>query len=396
MDDEAPGTGRVGRDPSDSSPLSDPIGAALHQFAQTHEPDTYRIKARIRAGIRDDARAAGSGGTGRVARLNGPSVRRLPVPLLVAAAVAILVLGIPLGARVFVPQPPTPATPGPVTSAPMTTTEAVTPSPTRVAAAPSKTATKTPKTTPPSTAAKVTTTTKPPSNVQAGGWPSAKGETSLTATLTVSGTFDGKLTRFSGAGALGGDPDVDDLGALFELKDGAVLRNVIIGAKSADGVHCAGTCTLENVWWEDVGDDAATMRGSDAKAVMTINGGGARHAAKSVFQQNGAGTTVIRNFVVEDFGKLYRSCGNCRDSSDRHVLVDGVTAIGPGQAIVGINPNLGDTASISRLVIRGDSGHSVDVCQWYEGVPSGETSSKVGEGPSGSCEYKQSDVTYEK
>src|SRR5262249_14937094 len=37
------------------------------------------------------------------------------------------------------------------------------------------------------------------------------------------------------------------------LGDGGVLQNVIIGAPGVDGVHCEGTCTLRNVWWEDVG-----------------------------------------------------------------------------------------------------------------------------------------------
>ena len=63
--------------------------------------------------------------------------------------------------------------------------------------------------------------------------------------------------------------------ALFELADGATLSNVIIGTPAADGVHCLGTCTLKNVWWQDVGEDAATFKGTSASQTMTIDGGGA-------------------------------------------------------------------------------------------------------------------------
>jgi hypothetical protein len=199
--------------------------------------------------------------------------------------------------------------------------------------------------------------------------------------------------RYVGTGDLDGDPD-DDLPPMFELEDGAVIKNLIIGTKPADGIHCLGTCTLQNVWWEDVGDDAATLRSSSKADVMTIRGGGARKAENSVIQQNGPGTVIIRDFQVEDFGKVYRACGNCRQSVDHHVVIEGLDVTAPGLAIVGINPNFGDTASLSHVVIHADSDHGIDVCQWYEGVPSGEESRRVGEGPSDACEYKRSDVTY--
>jgi hypothetical protein len=36
-----------------------------------------------------------------------------------------------------------------------------------------------------------------------------------------------------------------------------------------------------------------------------------------VFQHNGGGTLTVRNFQVSDFGKLYRSCGNCKTQYKR-------------------------------------------------------------------------------
>jgi hypothetical protein len=84
---------------------------------------------------------------------------------------------------------------------------------------------------------------------------------------------------------------------VFELEDGALIKNVILGAPAADGIHCLGSCTIENVWWEDVGEDAATFKGK-AGATYTVNGGGAKKASDKVFQHNGGGTLTIKNFQV--------------------------------------------------------------------------------------------------
>lgn len=225
----------------------------------------------------------------------------------------------------------------------------------------------------------------------AADWPTATGDEEVSETIEVSGTFDGELVRYGGFAdgdqGEGGDP-------MFRLEDGAVLKNVILGEDPGDGVHCDGTCTLENVWWEDVGEDAATLKG-DAGGdgqTMTIDGGGARHAEDKVFQHNGPGSFVIKNFQVEDFGKLYRSCGNCSTQHDRHVTIENVTATAPGSSLVGINSNLGDTATISGVTVVGTD--DLDICVEYEGVTDGEPE-KIGSGPSDACRYSESDITWE-
>src|SRR5688572_18521686 len=96
------------------------------------------------------------------------------------------------------------------------------------------------------------------------------------ATIKVSGTRDGGMKRFYGTGDLGSGGQEEDQGPIFELADGATLKNVVLGAPAADGVHCKGSCTLSNVWWEDVGEDAATFKGTSAAQTMTVVGGGAR------------------------------------------------------------------------------------------------------------------------
>jgi len=96
--------------------------------------------------------------------------------------------------------------------------------------------------------------------------------------------------------------------AVFLLEDGATLKNVIIGKDQIEGVHCLGACTITNVWWSAVCEDALTLKGN-GNAVIT--GGGAAGAEDKVIQHNGVGTVTIDGFTVVDFGKLYRSCGNC-------------------------------------------------------------------------------------
>ncbi|MGW4892968.1 pectate lyase [Kitasatospora sp. NPDC004240] len=226
-------------------------------------------------------------------------------------------------------------------------------------------------------------------------WPTPKGDdVPLTATRTVDKLFDGGGRRFVGRGALGSGSQSENQPPMFELTDGAVLQNVILGDPAADGVHCTGTCTLRNVWWENVGEDAATFRGTSPAQTMTVDGGGARGASDKVFQHNGPGTFVIKNFRVEDFGKLYRSCGNCKTQYPRHVVIDNVIAGGPGKALVGINANLGDSAKISRLTITGDAERRIAVCKRYEGVTKGEPK-ETGSGPDGThCRYTPADVTY--
>lgn len=221
-------------------------------------------------------------------------------------------------------------------------------------------------------------------------WPTAAGQQKVTATIKISGTRDLGMVRYYGLSA-GGQSESQP--PMFQLEDGAVLKNVILGTGAGDGVHCLGTCTLENVWWEDVEEDAATFKGTSASQTMTVNGGGARSATDKTFQHNGPGTFVIKNFQLQDFGKLYRSCGNCSKQYARTVKVENVLITAPGKSLVGINSNLGDKATLSGITIVGDSSKKIAICEEYKGVTSGEPS-KVSSGPSAACGYTASSITY--
>lgn len=222
-------------------------------------------------------------------------------------------------------------------------------------------------------------------------WPDATADVEVEETIEVDGTFDGELQRY--AGVSDGDQE-EGQDPIFEIADGGTIKNVIIGAPGADGIHCLGSCTIENVWWEDVGEDAATLLGSDADQVMTVTGGGAKNADDKVFQHNGPGTMNISDFEVDDFGKLYRSCGNCSSQYQRTVNLSNITAIAPGKTLVGINTNYGDVATFSNIVIEGDD--DMPVCTEYTGNDDGDEPEKIGTGEDdGYCVYDDSDITYE-
>ncbi|MDH6228860.1 hypothetical protein M2169_005830 [Streptomyces sp. MJP52] len=234
--------------------------------------------------------------------------------------------------------------------------------------------------------------TDPPTNRPS--WPTANGSQAVSSTIEVSGTYDGGMKRLYGSGDLGSGDQDESQPPMIRLADGATLQNVILGAPAADGVHCAGACTIKNVWWEDVGEDAATFRGGSSSTVRTIDGGGAKLAEDKVFQHNGVGTLVVKNFQVDDFGKLVRSCGNCSTQNARHIQLQNIWATAPGTSLVGINTNYGDTARISDVTIYEDAGRDMKICTKYRGTTSGEPS-EIGSGADGThCLYSSSEITY--
>ncbi|GAA2100244.1 pectate lyase [Streptomyces albiaxialis] len=239
------------------------------------------------------------------------------------------------------------------------------------------------------------TTTSLMSTASAAEWPTPSGDRKVSETQEISGVVDGKMTRYIGEGDLGGGDQGEGKDPIFELADGATLKNVVLGSPAADGIHCMGSCTLENVWWEDVGEDAASFKGGEG-STYEVMGGGARKADDKVLQFNGGGTLKVSGFAVEDFGKLVRSCGNCSEQTDRHVELKDIEVKAPGKALVGVNENYGDTARLSGIRILGDEDRKIEPCVRYQGNDSGDEPEETGKGPDGkTCLYKEGDISYE-
>ncbi len=194
----------------------------------------------------------------------------------------------------------------------------------------------------------------------------------------------GKWVCLVGSGSKFTGTQSESQSPIFTINGGTV-QNVIIGdgskgtgtnlaAGGADGIHCAsGTCKVTNVYWADVGEDGATLKGSGS---MTISGGAAFKAADKLFQHNGSGTLTISNFYASNIGKLARSCGNCSTQYARKINVSSVTLGTVNSGVVGVNSSYDsksgiagkyDVATFSDLSYSG----SKTKCATYIGTGSG-------------------------
>ncbi|WP_437282327.1 pectate lyase [Sorangium sp. So ce375] len=161
---------------------------------------------------------------------------------------------------------------------------------------------------------------------------------------------------------------------VFEVEDGVTVKNLIIagGLPGGNGIVCKGDCTLDHVYWEDVCEDAATN--SADGATMHINSSIALHSADKIFQHNakGGSTTIVTNSYIADFGKLWRSCGDCtKNGGPRHLVIDNVRVDRVKTTVAGANQNYGDTVTITNLYVKGGYDEGDDkpkICQEYKAV----------------------------
>jgi pectate lyase len=214
----------------------------------------------------------------------------------------------------------------------------------------------------------------------------------LTATQVVpAGTvFDGGNRRYN----LSGGSQSEGQPAVFDVQDGGTVRNVIIGPLAADGIHCLGNCTLDHVWWEDTGEDAATALGP-AGTIMRVNCGAAYNGSDKTFQFNGRGELQISNFYIANSGKVARSCGDCTNNGGPRRIVINNIITRDVSTIVGINTNFGDVAVINNVTLNNSGSSKTKICQVYKGVVkgNGSTSALGVEFDTPNCQVSQSDVT---
>ena len=136
--------------------------------------------------------------------------------------------------------------------------------------------------------------------LQAGG--------TINATIVVKKgqTFDGRNAVFRAGKSLGDGSQSESQKPIFKLEDGARLLNVRIGNPGADGIHTHGNVQLQNIVWEDIGEDALTVKD---KGNVTINGGSASKGEDKVFQINAETTFRVSNFKANGAGKFIRQNG---------------------------------------------------------------------------------------
>ncbi|KAG9123942.1 hypothetical protein FRC07_013425 [Ceratobasidium sp. 392] len=229
-------------------------------------------------------------------------------------------------------------------------------------------------------------------------FPSPPKTSSLSAAKTITGTFDGGNVRFDrGKGACTGQKEGGDKDAVFILESGATIKNVVIGANQAEGIHCLGPCTIQNVWFEDVCEDAITIK--QKSGTSTIIGGGAKGASDKVVQHNGGGTFSplpgMSSLTRTAFKTLASSTAlaataarkshlvsvnsnptNSIKSSQykRTVTISNVIAKN-GKLLAGVNSNYGDIATIKTKTNSYTSVKSV--CDTFQGNNKGDEPPKL-------------------
>ncbi|KAH2007745.1 hypothetical protein KXV97_002434 [Aspergillus fumigatus] len=196
-------------------------------------------------------------------------------------------------------------------------------------------------------------------------------------------TYDGGYKTYGRGVSCTGQSEGGQDDTVFIVQEGGTLKNAIIGSDQIEGVYCLGACTIENIWWEAVCEDALSLKGGSGP--YNIIGGGAQGADDKVIQHNSGGQVNIDGFTVYDFGKLYRSCGNCDEQYARTVTIKNVVA-NSGKTLVGINSNLGDTASIDSSTCATDV---KKICVEYKGNDTGAEPEEISEGPSDACQYSE-------
>ncbi|KAF5962236.1 pectate lyase [Fusarium bulbicola] len=174
--------------------------------------------------------------------------------------------------------------------------------------------------------------------------------TALPSVLACEG-YNGGLPKHTGTKTLG-SPQYIKKGQTFDAG----------WVKYDRGVKCTGQAEGGEKDTVFVLEDGAKLRNGGGTA--NIIGGGAYKAADKIIQHNGCGHVNIINFYANDYGKVYRSCGNCKGNCRRSVRMEGTTAVNGGE-LMGINTNLGDKATCSNNC------YPKVQCQGYNGCDKG-------------------------
>ncbi|KTB91666.1 type III effector HrpK [Pseudomonas syringae ICMP 11293] len=143
--------------------------------------------------------------------------------------------------------------------------------------------------------------------------------------------YDGHGATFTADKSMGtGDQD-EHQKPLFELAEGAVLKNVNLGENEADGIHVnaknSEQVTIDNVHAQNVGEDMITVKGEGGAKVTNLNitNSSANGADDKVIQLNADTHLKVDGFKATDFGTLVRTNGG-KQFDDMSVELNGVDA----------------------------------------------------------------------
>nr|CAH57075.1 harpin protein [Pseudomonas avellanae] len=143
--------------------------------------------------------------------------------------------------------------------------------------------------------------------------------------------FDGHGATYSADKSMGNGDQEENQKPMFELAEGATLKNVNLGENEVDGIHVnaknAQEVTIDNVHAQNVGEDMITVKGEGGAAVTNLNikNSSAKGADDKVVQLNANTHLKIDNFKADDFGTMVRTNGG-KQFDDMSIELNGIEA----------------------------------------------------------------------
>ncbi|WP_010204872.1 pectate lyase [Pseudomonas syringae group genomosp. 3] len=143
--------------------------------------------------------------------------------------------------------------------------------------------------------------------------------------------FDGHGATFTADKSMGNGDQGENQKPMFELAEGATLKNVNLGENEVDGIHVkaknAQEVTIDNVHAQNVGEDLITVKGEGGAAVTNLNikNSSAKGADDKVVQLNANTHLKIDNFKADDFGTMVRTNGG-KQFDDMSIELNGIDA----------------------------------------------------------------------
>nr|WP_024656855.1 pectate lyase [Pseudomonas syringae] len=143
--------------------------------------------------------------------------------------------------------------------------------------------------------------------------------------------FDGHGATYTADKSMGNGDQSENQKPMFELAEGATLKNVNLGENEVDGIHVkaknAQEVTINNVHAENVGEDMITVKGEGGAKVtnLDIKNSSAEGADDKVVQLNANTHLKMDGFKVDDFGTMVRTNGG-KQFDDMSIELNGIEA----------------------------------------------------------------------
>lgn len=170
----------------------------------------------------------------------------------------------------------------------------------------------------------------------------------------------------------------EDQDPVFRVDNGATLKNVIIGDVGADGIHLYNSATLEYITFQNVGEDAVTVKSEGSYTLRNIEG---YDAEDKFFQINAACTFDVGNCVIHRAGKALRQNGGTTFKID--VTFDNCEIENMNEGISRTDSSTSTALITNSRLSNPLSGSIRDDLKFPQPLTDGSRVSVIGGGPAG-------------